>query len=147
MVKASSWGIGAAAIAVVVAVVGWQLWRQSQPPPCETVRAMLEYNSEHSAAIGDQVDSPAGQQAPLADYERWAHRMHEYADAISDPELAPHVQRLAKLSDRTVGIVGEAREETRESPHTATPRWVETYVEIDGEFRREVSTLEAKCPA
>lgn len=143
------WCVAAIATAVVAVGVGTIAWFSADRPvsDCETVQQMIAYNRAHSEKIATQSDPENPTETPLSDYSSWATEMHTYASKIADKDLAARAEKAADLADRSVSIVEESRNESNQAPLSSPPPWVQKYAEIDAEFRAEVDSLRAACPA
>ena len=131
----------AAVLAVVAVVVGVLLYRSSHRPKtdCDTVHALIQDNKH----FRDQMKASAGQKdsdpASAEEYHRWAQRMKDYADTISDPDLADQAKIAADRARRLADLVPRYRAKP-DDPATARD-----YAGIGIEFGNAISRMEYAC--
>jgi len=134
------WTAGAM-LAVIAIVAGVLLYRSSHrtSPDCDTVHALIEDNGR----FRDQMKASAGQKdsipASVDEYRQWAGRMKDYADKISDPDLADRANIAADRAQRLADLVPRYRAKP-DDPATARD-----YAGIGIEFGNAISRLEYAC--
>lgn len=136
-----------ATLAIVASVALIFIERRPESSDCDTVRAMLDYNTAHNSEMAANPDSTTQQEAGIDQYQEWASRIELYSENIADPEIAVHTQRFADLAKQTVTLARKARDETQHSTDRGTPSWVQDYAAIESKSRAEIGALDAKCPA
>ena len=87
-----------ALILVVVAVVAGR-----PDPECRTVRAVAGYLDEHRAVF-DVASEESWESGRAPDVAAWSADLHRFAAEVSGPGVAPHLRRIADLSDRIVTL-------------------------------------------
>ena len=133
-------------VAAVVVVFVWVL-PTDQDSDCTTVRELIAFNEAHNEKVTTQSDPNDPTETSLSDYEAWAAQMRNYAEEISEPQLAPHADKVADLASQTVTIVQEARDDSAQAPPSGPPAWVQEYAQANLQYRNELAALEKGCPA
>lgn len=132
--------------AAVIAIVGVSVLSGKSRSDCDIVREMLDFNQAHNAAVTQVGSNDNPTETPISDYQEWASQLKTYANEIHDGSLAQHAERVAALASQTVTIVGQAREDSSQSPVSEPPPWVRAYANLNVQFKEEVSALSAACP-
>ncbi len=107
------WVAGAVVLVAIVAIVLSETVLNRTSEECKPVRALLEYNHEQTKVISDKGDD-----ASIADYERWADGLAERSGKVTDPELATQSVRLAQLAGQFAVKLPAARAQTNLPPGT-----------------------------
>jgi hypothetical protein len=136
-----------AVIVTIVAIVFIWVIPGGSASDCETVHQLIDYNQAHNKAIGTQSDPDQPSESPMSDYEDWASQLKAYAREIHDPRLVPHAEQVAALADQTLSVVRQARDDAAPTPTSGPPPWAQNYAELNAQFEKELSALEAACPA
>jgi hypothetical protein len=55
-------------------------------------------------------------QPDLATYRNWAQQLHSYAEHVTDPRLAPHMDRISQLADQAVTLFAQSRDAMVKQP-------------------------------
>jgi hypothetical protein len=100
-----------ATVAVLVPVVAFMTlvyFVGRLTPDCYTVDAVMHFVYDNRQ-LGDPGNMTRGR-PDLAGYEDWSRQLHSYADQVSDPHIAPRLQRIAELSSRAVAEFKESRD-------------------------------------
>lgn len=100
----------AAAVVVVIAVSAgvFAVYQQNQPSrDCRTANAVVGFIHEHPDMLDAALIAPGG--PGLDKYRDWSDRLVAYSQQVSAPDLAPHLQRIAKISTDAVALVTEVR--------------------------------------
>lgn len=138
--------IGALIAAVVAVVAGIVVYRSSHraPTDCDTVHAMLEYNSQFK----DQTKASAatGGTDPVSEqqYREWADRLRDYASRVtasgpSDRGLSGNATTAADLAGRLADLVPKYRANPDDKAVTRE------YAGIGIEFGNAINRLEYAC--
>lgn len=136
--------IGVVLIGTGVAACGGT--SESNHSDCDTVRAMLDYNTQYNASIQESAQAGDPDGSSLTRYQEWAERLHRYADEVQDQSLARQGDALAQLADETVDFVktsraGPARETAADESQDA-----QNYTRLAEQFREGVMALDQACP-
>jgi hypothetical protein len=78
--------------------------RTSSSGLCPPATAARPVKQSHTSA---NTNLKAG--ADTSTYQRWAAELQQYADATSDPNVAPHLRRIADQAAHAAGLIGLAR--------------------------------------
>ena len=104
-------------IALAVIVVGavfagvFAVYQQGQPSrDCRTANAVVGYIHEHPDMLDASLITPGG--PGLDKYQDWSDQLVSYSQQVSAADLAPHLQRIAKISTDAVALVTEARRDS-----------------------------------
>ena len=74
---------------------------------CRTAGEAITFISRHQDLFTTTSNLKAG--AEVSTYQRWAGELQRYADAASDPEVAPHLRHIADEAAHAAGLVELAR--------------------------------------
>lgn len=142
------WIIGAAVVAVVVAVavLGVVKLTRHAPSDCDTVHEMVTYNTQFNASIKQSASAGDPIGSSVADYQKWAARLHEYAGQIHDSKLTEPANAVAGLADQMVAVVPRVRADSADTT-VNPPQSVIDYSRIGHEFHDNFTKLEQACPA
>ncbi len=113
---------------------------------CDTVRAMLEYNTEFNASIQQSANAGDPEGSSVSRYQEWAERLQQYADEIHDDTLAAEGDTMARLADETVGFVETSRAGPAGDNAVDDAREAQTYANLAEQFQESVTALDQACP-
>lgn len=131
----------AVVVGIVAVVAGALLYRSLHrgPSDCDTVQAMLDYNS----AFNDQTKASSGPDKPVLvseeQYREWADRLKDYAGQISDETLSGNAMTAADLAGQLADLVPKYRAKPDD------PAITRQYAGIGIEFGNAVNRLEYGC--
>lgn len=91
-------GVGGAATSYVLALPSGD---------CRTANDAIAYISHHGDLFATTTNLKAG--ADTSTYRQWAAELQQFADATSDPNVAPHLRRIADQAAHAAGLIGLAR--------------------------------------
>ncbi|MEE3062617.1 MAG: hypothetical protein VYA67_01450 [Actinomycetota bacterium] len=107
------------AVVVVIAVAGavFAVYEQGGPSrDCRTADAVVGFIHEHPGMLDASLITPGG--PGLDKYQDWSDRLVAYSQQASAPDIAQHLQRIAKISTDAVAVVTEARRDSFASQST-----------------------------
>ncbi|CDO87651.1 hypothetical protein AWC29_27740 [Mycobacterium triplex] len=107
-----------AAVVIVAVFAGvFAVYQQAQPSrDCRTADAVVNYIHANPEMLDASLIAPGG--PGLNRYRDWSDRLVGYSRQVSAPDLAPHLQRIAKISTDAVSVVTEARGDSFANPST-----------------------------
>ncbi|WP_431237439.1 hypothetical protein ACQ86B_22215 [Mycolicibacterium aichiense] len=148
MSKRNWWIVGSAAVVVVVvvAVLGVVKLVRHAPSDCDTVHAMVAYNTQFDTAVQESANAGDPNGSSVAEYQKWAARLHEYAGQIKDSQLAQPANAVAGLADQMVDVVPRVRAESAANSANPPPSVAE-YGRIGRDFHDNFAKLKNACPA
>ena len=74
---------------------------------CRTANDAIAFISDHRDLFTTSTNLKAG--ADISTNRQWAAELQQFADATSDPKVAPHLRRIADQAAHAAGLVGLAR--------------------------------------
>ncbi|ODR13362.1 hypothetical protein AWC26_14945 [Mycobacterium shimoidei] len=106
--------VGALVVGAGAAVVVYAWDRPS--PDCRTANAVMRFIGTHRDMLDAQLITPGD--PALSRYQDWSDQLQHYSTQVSAPDIAPHVHRIAELSEQAVSLVRDARKDRLYSPST-----------------------------
>lgn len=76
-------------------------------PHCRKASEAIAFISHHQDLFTSSTNLKAG--ADVSTYQHWAAELQRYANATSDPTVAPQLRRIADQAAHAAGLVGLAR--------------------------------------
>lgn len=125
---------------IAAAIVAWT-YRTSHRAPsgCDTVRALIAYNTEFTEQSKGSADTDRAKAATPDQYRDWANHMKDFASAISNPELAGKADTAAVVAGRLADLVPRYRA----NPDDAAV--ARDYAGLGIEYGNAISRLEYSC--
>jgi hypothetical protein len=112
------WMIGA--VVIVVGVVSLTYFLARPSPDCRVGRSVIVYLNDHKNLMDVNLITPDG--PPLAEYRAWSDQLRQYANSMTEQNVAPHVQHIAELSRQAVAMVRDARADSGGAASDQLPR-------------------------
>ncbi|MFN8071584.1 MAG: hypothetical protein U0R66_07205 [Mycobacterium sp.] len=128
-------------VVVVLLAAGVWFFRSSHRTAsgCDTVHAMLAYNSQFAEQMkSSTAPDKAGAVAP-EQYREWASTVKDYAGQISDPELSGKAQTAADLAGRLADLVPRYRAKPDD------PAAAREYADLGIQYGNAISRLDYAC--
>lgn len=104
-------------VVVVAAVFGgvFAVYQQNRPSrDCRTADSAVNFIHAHPDMLDASLIAPGG--PGLDKYRDWSDQLVAYSQQVSAPDLAPHLQRIAKISTDAVVLVTEVRRDSFAPP-------------------------------
>lgn len=126
-------------IAALVAFWSYRSGQQRAPAGCDTVRALINYNTEFTEQSKGSADTDQAKAVTPDQYRDWANQMRDFASAISNPELAGKADTAADVAGRLADLVARYRA----NPDDAAV--ARDYAGLGIEYGNAISRLEYSC--
>lgn len=128
-------------VMLIAAAVAMWMYRSSHRAPagCDTVHALIAYNTEFAAQMKSAADSDKASSVTPDQYIEWAERVRDYAGRISEPELSGKANTAADLAGRLADLVPRYR------ANPDDPATSREYAGLGIEYGNAISRLEYAC--
>ena len=137
------WAAGVVLVAVIIAMILSETVFKESSEECRPVRALLEFNTEQTKLVNDKGDD-----ASVADYERWADGLAERAGQVSDPDLASRSVRVADLAGQFAAGLPTLRAQTNVPAGSGqeAPKVAYEMAALNTAISEEIKQLTEACP-
>ena len=132
-------GVVVVTLLAAVLVISWYRSAHRAPSGCDTVHALIAYNTEFTEQMKSSAETDKATAVTPDQYRQWAARVRDYAGQISDPELAGKASTAADLAGRLADLVPRYRAKPDDA---AAAR---DYAGLGIEYGNAINRLEYAC--